>query len=83
MQIHMKTEQASLKRKGDDIHLNTSSEQRDSPVGKPVCCFDKIIQCKGVILRGDVACSQQNCQKCTSKNQNQKHAGPCKTCFAP
>lgn len=30
----MKSERASLKRAEDDVHLNASSEQRDSPVGK-------------------------------------------------
>jgi len=30
----MKNEQSSLKLKEDEVHLNASSEQRDSPVGK-------------------------------------------------
>ncbi|KAI7809493.1 angiopoietin-related protein 4 [Triplophysa rosa] len=45
-QIHIKNEQASLKRKEGDIHLNTSSEQRDSPI---VVASD----CHELLLRGE------------------------------
>ncbi|XP_051985212.1 angiopoietin-related protein 4-like [Xyrauchen texanus] len=47
-QIQMKSERSSLKRMEDEIHLNTSSEQRDSPVAVASDCHE-------LFLRGETS----------------------------
>lgn len=39
-QIHMRNERSSHRLKDDDVHLNTSSEQRDSPVAVASDCHE-------------------------------------------
>lgn len=43
-QIHMNSERSSLKRKEDDVHLNASSEQRDSPVAMASDCHELFLR---------------------------------------
>ncbi|RXN38982.1 angiopoietin-related 4-like protein [Labeo rohita] len=43
-QILMKSERSSLKRKEDDVHLNASSEQRDSPVAMASDCHELFLR---------------------------------------
>ncbi|KAG1969594.1 angiopoietin-related protein [Pimephales promelas] len=47
-QIQMKNEQSSLKLKEDEVHLNASSEQRDSPVAMASDCHE-------LFLRGETS----------------------------
>ncbi|KAI2667553.1 Angiopoietin-related protein 4 [Labeo rohita] len=44
IQILMKSERSSLKRKEDDVHLNASSEQRDSPVAMASDCHELFLR---------------------------------------
>lgn len=59
-QIHMKSERSSLKRKEDDVHLNASSEQRDSPVAMASDCHE-------LFLRGETTSGLYNIQPTDSE----------------
>uniref|UniRef100_A0A8C1Y8U1 Angiopoietin-related protein 4-like n=1 Tax=Cyprinus carpio TaxID=7962 RepID=A0A8C1Y8U1_CYPCA len=43
-QIQLKSERSSLKRKEDEVHLNASSEQRDSPVAMASDCHELFLR---------------------------------------